>query len=156
MAEDDPRYEELTGFNLAGDDPLAELQEHIEDHEFVSEMNMTLESFDDDTLRTHIPHNEHWANPGMDGTLHGGVVVAFLDTVMGFALMAAAADRSINGGPTVNLNTNFLSTATGDIKAVGDVVRIGSSTAMVDGRLRDADSGELVATAQGVWRVYPE
>jgi uncharacterized protein (TIGR00369 family) len=150
------QYDENTGFSPTGTNALEQLREHAREHPLIAAMNITFETFDNGTLRASIPHNDHWANPGMGGTLHGGMVVAYLDTVMGFAIMASVADESLTSGPTVNLNTNFLSPANEDLIATGEIVRIGSSSAVVDGTLENADTGEPVATAQGVWRVYTE
>lgn len=154
--EFDDQYSKNTGFNPTGENPLEQLRYHARDHPLIAEMDIAFETFEDGTLEASIPHNEQWANPGMEGAIHGGMVVAYLDTVMGFTIMAAVADQPLNGGPTINLNTNFLSPAANDLVATGEVVRIGSSSAVVDGTLEDADTGERIATAQGVWRVYAD
>jgi len=153
---DPEQYEEHTGFNPSGEDPLEQLREHARDHPLIAEMDITFESFEDDCLTASIPHNDQWANPGMEGALHGGMVVAYLDTVMGFTIMASVANEPRTSGPTINLNTNFLSPANSDMVATGEIVRTGSSSAVVDGTLESTDTGEAVATAQGVWRVYPD
>jgi uncharacterized protein (TIGR00369 family) len=152
----DEQYGKNTGFNPSGANPLVQLREYAREHPLVAEMDMTLETFEDGTLEASIPQNEEWTNPGMDGALHGGMVVAYLDTVMGFTIMASVADQPLVSGPTISLNTNFLLPAASDIAATGEIVRTGSSSAVVDGTLEDADSGEPIATAQGVWRVYTD
>jgi uncharacterized protein (TIGR00369 family) len=152
----DDQYGTNTGFNPRGEEPLEQLRQHARDHPLITEMDITFETFEDGTLTASIPHNEHWANPGMEGALHGGMVVAYLDTVMGFTIMAAVADQPLTSGPTINLNTNFLSPAANDMVATGEIVRTGASSAVVDGTLEDADTGEAIATAQGVWRVYTD
>ncbi|WP_255197555.1 PaaI family thioesterase [Halorarius litoreus] len=162
MTEDDSerkysdQYGENTGFNPEGENPLEQLRQHAHDHPLIRDMGITFESFDDGVLEASIPHNQEWANPGMGGALHGGMVVAYLDTVMGFTIMAAVADQPVTSGPTINLNTNFLSPAASDMVATGEIVRTGSSSAVVDGTLEDAETGEAIATAQGVWRVYAD
>jgi uncharacterized protein (TIGR00369 family) len=153
---DDEQYGPKTGFNPSGPDPLEQLEEHTSEHPFIADMGIRLKSFEDGTLEASVPHDDRWANPGMEGALHGGIVMAYLDTVMGFTLMAAVANRSLTGGPTIAFNTNFLTPATKDMTATGEVIRVGSSSAVVDGRLKDEESGEAIATAQGVWRVYPD
>jgi uncharacterized protein (TIGR00369 family) len=150
------RYGKNTGFNPTGENPLEQLRAHAREHPLIAEMDITFETFEDGTLTATIPHNEHWANPGMDGALHGGMVVAYLDTVMGFTIMAAVADQPLTSGPTINLNTNFLSPAASAVVATGEIVRTGASSAVVDGTLEDAETGAPVATAQGVWRVYAD
>jgi uncharacterized protein (TIGR00369 family) len=151
---DESNIDPQKGFNLSADDPLGQLRQLAEDHSFIDELSPTFHSFEDGTLHATFPHQDQWANPGMKGSLHGGIVCAMLDTVMGFALMGTAATTEVSSGPTVNLNVNFLVGANEDFEAVGDVVRMGSSTAVVDGTLRGIESGETIATAQGVWRVY--
>lgn len=153
---DDEQYSEHTGFSPSGENPLEQLRQHAREHPLIDEMNVTFESFEDGTLTASVPHNQQWANPGMGGALHGGMVVAYLDTVMGFAIMASVAEDSLTSGPTITLNTNFLSPANSAIVATGEIVRIGSSSAVVDGTLEDADTGEPIATAQGVWRIYSD
>jgi uncharacterized protein (TIGR00369 family) len=152
----DEQYGSNTGFNPSGDNPLEQLREHAAEHPLIDEMGITFESFEDGTLTASIPHNEQWSNPGMKGALHGGMVVAYLDTVMGFTIMASVADQPLTSGPTINLNTNFLSPANDALIATGEIVRTGASSAVVDGTLENAETGEAVATAQGVWRVYSD
>jgi len=157
MTDDEPGYHPDRGFTPAGEDPVDQLQRHAEEHPFVADLGMAVESYEDGVLRMSVPHKDKFANPGMEGTLHGGVVMSILDTAMGFTMMAAVADDpTVDGGPTINLNVNFLEAATSDMEAVGEVVRIGSSTGVVEGTLRDRATGEAIATAQGVWRVYKE
>ena len=144
------------GFTLNDDNILPQLRKHAQRHPFIAEMDPDFHSFEDGVLRATFPHRERWANPGMEGSLHGGLVCSILDTVMGFALMGAVATEAVSSGPTVNLNVNFLTAANEDFEGVAEVVRIGNSTAVVDGTLSGLDSNETIATAQGVWRVYEE
>jgi len=152
----DERYGKNTGFNPTGENPLEQLRQHAREHPLIREMDITFETFEDGRLEATIPHNGQWANPGMEGALHGGMVVSYLDTVMGFTVMATVANRSLTSGPTINLNTNFLSPAAGAMVATGEIVRVGSSNAVVDGTLETAETAEPVAAAQGVWRIYTD
>jgi uncharacterized protein (TIGR00369 family) len=155
MSEDEFDPHPNRGFNPSNEQIVEQLRDHIEDHRFIRELGISVESYDEGALRATVPHQDRYANPGMEGTLHGGIVVSILDTIMGFTLMAAAAeDSTVDSGPTINLNVNFLDAVDDDIEAVGEVVRLGSATAVVDGTLREPVSGDIVATGQGVWRVY--
>jgi acyl-coenzyme A thioesterase PaaI-like protein len=40
------------------------------------------------------------------------------------------------------------------LEAHGEVVRLASQNAIVQGRLEGTETGKLVAIGQGVWRVY--
>ena len=147
------------GFTPRGSesDIVDELTAYIGEHEFLDELGFAIEAVGDDRVRASIPHSEKYANPGMGGRFHGGIVMAALDSVMGFALMAALGRTETQKvGPTINLTTNFVSSADEALEATGEIVRIGSSTAVVDGNLRGQDSGRVIATGQGVWRVYDD
>lgn len=146
----DPRK----GFTPSADGVLEQLREHASRHPFIAEMDPAFHSFEDGVLRATFPHSERWTNPGMEGTLHGGIVCSILDTVMGFAVMGMAAVEGVSSGPTVNLNVNFLAAAAEDVDAVSEVVGLGESTAVVNGQLVGLASGDVIATAQGVWRIY--
>jgi uncharacterized protein (TIGR00369 family) len=81
------------------------------------------------------------------GTMHGGVVATLVDTAMGCAVSSTlSADE---GFTTLELKTNFLraiTTDTGCLAAVGQVVHAGSKVAMVEAHVYDAD-GTLCAHA---------
>lgn len=154
MTEEEP----TVGFTPRGDetdDIVDQLNDHAREHQFLAELEIEVESVDDGVLRASVPHDETYANPGMNGTLHGGIVVSVLDSVMGFTLMAALGKtESRKVGPTISLTTNFVSAATEGFEAVGEIVRIGASTAVIDGKLIGRESDRVIATGQGVWRVY--
>ena len=144
-----------TGFTPRGADVVGQLNDHAEEHEFIAEMGITVESFEDGVLTATVPHNEKYANPGMGGTLHGGIIASILDTVMGFTIMAEISQQeSTTMGPTISLTINYAIAATEQCIVTGEIIRLGSSTALVEGRIRGCESGEVVATADGVWRVY--
>lgn len=160
MGDDSSGDEETSvGFTPRGSESeiIDQLNAHIREHEFLAELGFTVEAVDDDRLRASVPHDEKYANPGMGGRLHGGIVMSALDSVMGFTLMAVLGRTETRKiGPTVNLTTNFVSSADEGIDATGEIVRIGSSTAVIDGELRGRDSDRVIATGQGIWRVYDD
>lgn len=151
--------ETSVGFTPRGSESeiVDQLNAHVREHEFLAELGFAVETIEDGRLRASVPHDEKYANPGMGGRLHGGIVVSALDSVMGFTLMAALGRTETRKvGPTVNLTTNFVSSADEALDATGEIVRIGSSTAVVDGELRGRNSDRVIATGQGVWRVYDD
>ena len=79
-------------------------------------------------------------------TLHGGVVMALMDSAMGHAVAARIhGDGRINAA--AQMNVNFLTAVTsGLLRARATVVRMGKRLAVVEARTESAD-GTLVAIA---------
>ena len=83
------------------------------------------------------------------GTAHGGSILALLDITLSMtARTLFDPPRSIM---TIDLNTQFIGTATGTLKAEGRVMKAGQSTIFCEGEARD-EKGELVAKAIGTFR----
>jgi uncharacterized protein (TIGR00369 family) len=85
---------------------------------------------------------EHSSPPG---TLHGGVLCDLADAAMGCANVSRLTeDESF---ATVELKINFLKPVwTGRLTAVGELIKAGSTIALLDCRITD-ESGSLVAYA---------
>ena len=87
------------------------------------------------------------------GVVHGGVLSAVLDTVMGAAVISAIPKEWWCA--TTSLSVQFLEGGRGGrVSASGDVVRRGKRVAFVHGELRD-ESGRMLATAAGSWHLWP-
>jgi uncharacterized protein (TIGR00369 family) len=83
------------------------------------------------------------------GTAHGGSILALLDITLSMtARTLYDPPRSIM---TIDLNTQFIGTCTGLLRAEGRVLRAGQSTIFCEGEARD-EKGELVAKAIGTFR----
>jgi uncharacterized protein (TIGR00369 family) len=83
------------------------------------------------------------------GTAHGGSILALLDITLSMtARTLYDPPRSIM---TIDLSTQFISTATGLLRAEGRVMKAGQSTIFCEGEARD-EKGELVAKAIGTFR----
>jgi uncharacterized protein (TIGR00369 family) len=83
------------------------------------------------------------------GTAHGGSILALLDITLSMtARTLFTPPRSIM---TIDLSTQFISTATGTLRAEGRVMKAGQSTIFCEGEARDG-KGELVAKAIGTFR----
>ncbi|MBO2534233.1 PaaI family thioesterase [Rummeliibacillus suwonensis] len=84
------------------------------------------------------------------GTLHGGVFMTALDTVMGIATHTLGFDQVI----TIQMETRFLKPITkGRIQAIGRVISQTRSTIILEGRLYDEDqelAGFATATFKGI------
>lgn len=83
------------------------------------------------------------------GTAHGGSILSLLDITLSMtARTLFDPPRSIM---TIDLATQFISTATGLLRAEGRVMKAGQSTIFCEGEARDGQ-GELVAKAIGTFR----
>jgi len=88
------------------------------------------------------------------GVAHGGVVGALLDTALGTAVVAAIAPEEWCG--TMQLSIQFREPVfPGTITAEGRMARRGRTAAFAEGEVRDA-RGHLLATAEGVWTIWPQ
>jgi uncharacterized protein (TIGR00369 family) len=83
------------------------------------------------------------------GTAHGGSILSLLDITLSMtARTLYDPPRSIM---TIDLSVQFISTATGMLRAEGRVMKAGQSTIFCEGEARD-ENGELVAKAIGTFR----
>jgi uncharacterized protein (TIGR00369 family) len=83
------------------------------------------------------------------GTAHGGSILSLLDITLSMSARTLFdPPRSVM---TIDLSTQFISTATGVLRAEGRVMKAGKSTIFCEGEARD-ENGELVAKAIGTFR----
>ncbi|KAA5802377.1 PaaI family thioesterase [Alkalicaulis satelles] len=88
-----------------------------------------------------------------NGSVQGGIVTGFLDEAMSAAAFMATDLKS--AVPTLEMKTSFLRPMmTGRARAIGQVSRLGSSVAFLEGRLWNED-GVLCATATATAALRP-
>src|SRR5262245_51786180 len=86
------------------------------------------------------------------GVVHGGVLTALLDTVLGAAVISSIPKEWWCA--TTSLSTQFLEgVGEGKLLATGRVLRRGRHVAFADGEVHDL-TGRLIATAQGSWHLW--
>jgi len=87
------------------------------------------------------------------GMMHGGITMFALDNAASMAVM------TVNNGvsqSTLELKVNFLSPVSNPpFRAHGEVIKIGRSTAVAEGRLLDAGN-KLCAVALGTWFIMQQ
>lgn len=87
------------------------------------------------------------------GVAHGGVVASLLDTALGAAVVSSIKKEEWCG--TLQLSVQFREPARpGVITAEGRMSRRGKTAAFAEGEVRDA-KGRVLATAHGVWTIWP-
>ena len=83
--------------------------------------------------------------------VHGGVILAALDTISGLAIMTK---NNLIDQSTLEIKVNFLEPLYRDpFKAVGRVVRIGRRFAVAEGDILD-NRGVLCAKSLGTWALF--
>ncbi|HVQ97615.1 MAG TPA: PaaI family thioesterase [Mycobacterium sp.] len=88
------------------------------------------------------------------GTVHGGTVCTLLDTAVGCALHTTLPQRV--GYTSVEIKVSYLkqiTLASGELTAVGTVVKAGSRIGFTEGSVTDS-SGALVATATSTLLIF--
>lgn len=83
------------------------------------------------------------------GTLHGGIYMAALDTVMGLTSRTLGYKKVV----TIQMETKFLrSVIKGKFKAIGKVIHQNKSTVLIEGKLID-EGGVLISYCIGTFKV---
>ena len=88
------------------------------------------------------------------GTVHGGTVCTLLDTAVGCALHTTLPEGV--GYTSVEIKVSYLkqvTSASGELTAVGTVVKAGSRIGFTEGSVTDS-SGALVATATSTLLIF--
>jgi uncharacterized protein (TIGR00369 family) len=88
------------------------------------------------------------------GALHGGVVMALLDSAMG-EVVARAVHAQGRFNAAAQMSTNFLAPVmTGRLSAHARIIKLGKRLAVVEARAT-ADDGTLVAVASATHSLLP-
>jgi uncharacterized protein (TIGR00369 family) len=100
------------------------------------------------TARLALPSRSQNAN--RKGDVHGGALMALLDMVAANAVRSLVPEAA--GLSTITLTTAFIAPGRGTLEAEGKVLQAGGTVAFAEARVTD-ETGRLVATAQGSWRI---
>ncbi len=123
---------------------MSELQEDFNQH-----LGVQLGSGADGVFELQLTVEEKHCNEA--GRIHGGVYMSLLDTVMSRAIRTLLDEGSF--APTMTLNASFFkSMGTGVVRAEGRVVNQTQGTALVEGRLINAEN-QLLAQGTGFFYV---
>lgn len=127
-----------------------------EEHGYLSWLGTEVTEIERGRLVLTVPFDEKLTNS--DGTtVHGGVAATLIDTAGGIAQRTCIENPLAADVATVNLNVNYLRRATGDLRAVGEVIRhgntVGVSDLRVESRTPDGEVKEVVA-GQGSYRLF--
>ncbi|MFC5279080.1 PaaI family thioesterase [Halorubrum rubrum] len=126
-----------------------------EEHGYLSWLNTSVDVVERGRMVLSIPFDRKLTNA--DGrTIHGGVAATLIDTAGGLAQRTVFEDPLSGGVATVNLNTNYLRPANGDLEAEATVVRSGGSIGVSEMSVTSTteNGSSEVVVGQGSFRLF--
>ena len=126
-----------------------------EEHGYLSWLNTSVDVVERGRMVLSIPFDPKLTNA--DGrTIHGGVAATLIDTAGGLAQRTAFEEPLSGDVATVNLNTNYLRPANGDLEAEATVVRSGGSIGVSEMSVTSTTEGgsSEVVVGQGSFRLF--
>ncbi|MFB6270146.1 MAG: PaaI family thioesterase [Halobacterium sp.] len=146
----------MTGFDA--EDAAAFIQSYVDDHGFLSFLDLDVESAGDGEMTLRVPYDEKLTNHGAgEGNVHGGIAATLIDTAGGLAVRTALEEPVGSGVATIDLNVSYLRPARGDLVAEAEVVRVGSTVGVAEVTVtaEEADGdAEEVAVGRGSFRIF--
>lgn len=123
------------------------LRSIFENSEFWRFIGFEFVSCGDGKAEVTFHHKEAFQN--IERTMHGGVYMSALDTVMGLASKSLGLVRIV----TIQMETRFFeSIAIGKVKALGHVIHRTKGTVIAEGRLYN-ESGVLIGYSTGTFKI---
>ena len=110
-------------------------------------MGLHLIALDDDGLTLGLRWREEMISNPKARVTHGGILGALIDVAADFIIGAKVGTPV----PTVDLRVDYHRVAApGDLKAIGRIVRLGSTNSVAEAHVYD-DEGRLIASGRGVY-----
>ncbi|MFW5905777.1 MAG: PaaI family thioesterase [archaeon] len=143
-------------FESAG--PHAFLQEFIDEHGFLSFLDMEVIDLDAGELRLRVPFHQNLTNEGApNGTVHGGIASTLIDTAGAMCVLSSLDAPLDSSVATIDLNVSYLRPASGDLVATATRVRTGETVGVarvtVESEIPDG-TVEAVAVGRGSFRIF--
>lgn len=139
-------------------EPMAFLQSFIDDHGFLSFLDLTVEELEQGHMVMRIPYHEKLANQGPGkGNVHGGIASTLIDTAGGLCVHTSLEDPWESSVATIDLNVSYLQPARGDLVGTAEVVRIGGTVGVAEVTVEsETPDGyvEPVAVGRGSFRIF--
>lgn len=140
------------------EDARAFLQQYIDEHGYLSFLDLRVESLRPGEMVMRIPYDEKLSNQGRgNGNVHGGIAASLIDTAGGLSVHSSLEDPIHSGVATIDLNVSYLRPARGDLVAEAEVIRVGSTvgvaTVDVESTLPSGET-DTVAVGRGSFRVF--
>ena len=123
------------------------LQERLIANKFNAWMGLKILQLGEDTIEIGMTWREEMISNPTARVTHGGILGALVDVAADF-MIAAKTGAPV---PTVDMRVDYHRAAgPGDLRAVGRVIRLGSTFSTAAAEVFDAD-GRLIASGRGVY-----
>lgn len=139
-------------------DPAAFLQEFIDEHGFLSFLDLTVDELEPGRLVMRVPYHSKLTNKGPgDGNVHGGIASTLIDTAGGLCIHTALEEPLQSSVATIDLNVSYLRPARGDLVGTAEVVRVGGTVGVAEVTVEsETPDGSIqeVAVGRGSFRIF--
>lgn len=126
---------------------LDRVRGEFEDSEFFRFLGLEITTLEEGDVGLRLPYKPELDN--VRSTVHGGVYMSVLDTVMGLFIRSLGYDDTM----TIQMQTQFLKPLVGGaMTARAELINKTRSTVLLEGRLYN-ESGELIGHATGTFKV---
>ncbi|OEH54822.1 phenylacetic acid degradation protein [Oceanobacillus sp. E9] len=127
---------------------IMEVRNSFEASSFFSLLGFNVVYMEEGNVKIKLPITEQLLNA--NGTLHGGVHAAMLDTIMGMTIRSLSKTQCT----TINLNVSYLNPfLEGEIYAIGRVINQGYKIVAAEAELID-EEGNLHAKGVGTFKLF--
>lgn len=137
-------------------DTIESVQTHIDEHGFLSWLDVTAESVEPGRLVLRVPFRDTLTNRPYGGgrSIHGGVAATVIDTAAALVIQGQLPGDAYTA--TIDLNVSYLLPATSDLIATGEVIRIGGTVGVAEVVVESETNGErdTVAVGRGSFRIF--
>lgn len=134
------------------------LQAAVDDHGFLSWLDVRVDAVEEGRLVLRVPHDEKLVNhANRRGEVHGGIAATLVDTAGGVVCRTEMANPSGVGAATIDLNISYLRAAIGDLVATAETVRVGTTVGVATVTVESDtphDGVAPVATGRGSFRLF--
>ena len=126
---------------------VEKLQERLVANKFNAWMGLKILFLDEERIEIGMTWREEMISNPQARVTHGGILGALVDVAADFMIAAKMGAPA----PTVDMRVDYhKAAAPGDLKAVGRIVRIGSTVSTAEATVFDGEGG-LVASGHGVY-----
>lgn len=139
------------------DDAAEILQKYLDESDgFLSQMGAEITELTREKTTLRLDYRRGVANSTERRSLHGGALATLVDSAGGLALRPHLDDPFRDGVATVSLNVDYLSSATDDVVAEAEVMRVGGTVGVSRVRIEEQNSKENVevAVGRGTYRLF--